>query len=179
MRSSIWLLTATDTCCCLTPDTSPVAIVVAVPAENGRRYGAVLAADTLLPGGNGQGIPADEQAVLWDIARALGTALDATESMRLKDASSSAGAEAVAALTSQLEELRAAAPAQLGVPEGRWGALTLSACCHCLAHECQHATDRSTRADCAWSSTQVCCDGMSIATFVESVVLQSAAYGCS
>jgi hypothetical protein len=39
-------------------------------------FQAILAADTLLPEGNGQALPAEEVSFLWEVARALGQALD-------------------------------------------------------------------------------------------------------
>jgi hypothetical protein len=53
---------------------------VAVPAgPSGALAGAfqaVLAADSLLPEGSGQALSAADVTVLWDIAQALGKALD-------------------------------------------------------------------------------------------------------
>jgi hypothetical protein len=62
------------------PAAAPGAGAGAAPAAD--CYQAVLAADTLLPGGSGQGLPAGEVAVLWDVAQALGRALDAAEALR-------------------------------------------------------------------------------------------------
>lgn len=59
---------------------------VAVPAgpsgPSAGTFQAVLAADSLLPDGSGQALSAADVTVLWDIAQALGTALDAAAGVK-------------------------------------------------------------------------------------------------
>jgi hypothetical protein len=59
---------------------------VAVPAgASGLVSGsfqAVLAADSLLPDGHGRALGAEDVTVLWDIAQALGRALDAAAAVK-------------------------------------------------------------------------------------------------
>lgn len=59
---------------------------VAVPSGAGGpssgRYQAILAADTLLPDGSGQALGPEEVGLLWDVAQALGKALDAATATR-------------------------------------------------------------------------------------------------
>lgn len=59
---------------------------VAVPAgpsgASAGSFQAVLAADSLLPEGSGRGLSAGDMTVLWDIAQALGKALDAAAAVK-------------------------------------------------------------------------------------------------
>jgi hypothetical protein len=61
------------------------AVAVPVGGASGPASGtfqAVLAADSLLPEGSGQALSAGDVTVLWDIAQALGAALDAAAAIK-------------------------------------------------------------------------------------------------
>lgn len=61
------------------------AVAVPVGGTSGPASGsfqAVLAADSLLPEGSGQALSAGDVTVLWDIAQALGAALDAAAAIK-------------------------------------------------------------------------------------------------
>uniref|UniRef100_A0A383W448 Uncharacterized protein n=1 Tax=Tetradesmus obliquus TaxID=3088 RepID=A0A383W448_TETOB len=80
-------------------------------------YHAVLAADTLLPDGHGQALAQQEVSFLWDVAQALGKALDAAAAARKADAARGGSADVVSGLAAAIAELRkAAAPAE-ALPE--------------------------------------------------------------
>lgn len=62
---------------------------------------------------------------LWDVAQALGKALDAAAAARKADAARGGSAEVVSGLAAAIAELRkAAAPAE-ALPEGEWKHLSI------------------------------------------------------
>jgi hypothetical protein len=73
---------------------------------------AVLAADTLLPEGHGQPLTPSEVSLVWDVAQALGKALDAAGGALAKDAARGGAAEALAELQAAVDAARRDAPAQ-------------------------------------------------------------------
>eukprot|EP00775_Hariotina_reticulata_P001846 gene1846-2179_t len=83
----------------------------------GGSYHAVLAADTLLPEGHGQPLTALEVSLVWDVAQALGKALDAAGVALQKDAARGGAVEALAELQAAVEAARKDAPPQAAAVE--------------------------------------------------------------
>ena len=83
------------------------------------RYAAVIAADTLIPHGDGGVLAAADRAFIWDVACAAAARLDAFPAARVATrAAASGGAsaalDAVEALQAALKEMRAPPPAEGG-----------------------------------------------------------------
>jgi len=85
---------------------------------------AVLAADTLLPEGHGQPLTPSEISLVWDVAQALGKALDAAGVALQKDAARGGAVEALAELQAAVQAARRDAPALAAAVEGE-----TSRCC--------------------------------------------------
>ncbi|KAF6264037.1 hypothetical protein COO60DRAFT_1624406 [Scenedesmus sp. NREL 46B-D3] len=96
-------------------------IAAAVPAgpagPAGGSYHAVLAADTLLPDGHGQALTQQEVGFLWDVAQALGKALDAAAAARRAGAARGGSAEVLGGLAAAIAELRKATAPAAALPE--------------------------------------------------------------
>jgi hypothetical protein len=59
-------------------------------------------------------------SLLWDVAQALGKALDAAAAARKADAARGGAAEVLGSLAAAIAELRKAAAPAAALPEGKW-----------------------------------------------------------
>eukprot|EP00878_Enallax_costatus_P036352 GHUV01040815.1.p2 GENE.GHUV01040815.1~~GHUV01040815.1.p2 ORF type:complete len:329 (+),score=136.72 GHUV01040815.1:1474-2460(+) len=94
----------------------------AVPAGSGGpaagSYQAIVAVDTLLPDGHGQALTQEEVGFIWEVAQALGKALDAAAVKRKADAARGGAADILSGLATAIKELRQSAAPPAVVPEG-------------------------------------------------------------